>query len=84
MYLDVQQPVVALLKKSERPYQRLSAEERVRYNKFQSIRERIQERYEESMDTPKHFEKVRWFAQYWSDVIPKGLNLGIRGAERAF
>jgi hypothetical protein len=29
----------------------------------------IQQRFEESVDTPKHFEKVQWFARYWNSSI---------------
>lgn len=84
MYLDVLQPVVSLFSKSEHPYETLSAEEKARYRQYLSIRDRIQQRYEESMDAPRHFEKVRWFAQYWNDVIPRRLNLRVSDADRSF
>lgn len=84
MYLDILRPVVALLKKNEHPFEKLGPEEKTRHRKYLGIRDRIQQRYEESMDTPRHFEKVRWFAQYWNEVIPKELNLRIRDADRTF
>jgi hypothetical protein len=84
MYLDVLQPVVSLFKKKEHPYESLSPAEKVTHRQYLSIRERIQQRYEESMDTPRHFEKVKWFAQYWNDVIPQNLFLRIRDADRSF
>jgi hypothetical protein len=35
-------------------------------------------------DTPRHFEKVRWFARYWNEEIPQKLSLRIRDADRSF
>jgi hypothetical protein len=84
MYLDVLDPVVSLFKKSEHPFETLSLDEKTTHKKFLGIRDRIQQRYEEAMDSPRHFEKVKWFAQYWNDVIPKTLNLRIRDADRPF
>jgi hypothetical protein len=84
VYLDVLQPVVSLLKKNEHPYETLSQTEKATYRRYLSIRERVQERYEESMDTPRHFEKVRWFARYWNEEIPQKLSLRIRDADRNF
>jgi hypothetical protein len=84
MYLDVLQPVVSLLKKKEHPYKELTLEEKANHRRYLGIRDKIQERYEESMDTPRHFEKVRWFARYWNDAIPKNLFMGIRDADRNF
>ncbi len=37
----------------------------VGYNK---IAEQIQRRFDESVDDPRHFEKVQWFARYWNEV----------------
>jgi hypothetical protein len=31
--------------------------------------EMIQRRFDESVDTPRHFEKVQWFANYWNTSI---------------
>jgi hypothetical protein len=31
--------------------------------------EMIQRRFDESVDTPRHFEKVQWFANYWNMSI---------------
>lgn len=84
MYLDVLQPVVSLFMKKEHPFEKLSAAEEANHRLYLSIRDRIQERYEESMDTPRHFEKVRWFARYWNEEIPKKLSLRIRDADRNF
>jgi hypothetical protein len=84
VYLDVLQPVVALFKKKENPYGTLSSAEKETHRRYLSIRERIQERYEESMDSPRHFEKVKWFAQYWNEAIPQNLFLRIRDADRSF
>jgi hypothetical protein len=29
----------------------------------------IEKRFAESVDTPKHFEKVKWFANYWNETV---------------
>jgi hypothetical protein len=29
----------------------------------------IQRRFDESVDNPRHFEKVKWFAEYWNEVV---------------
>lgn len=44
-------------------------DEKSLHAQFQLIRDRLQVRYEESMDTPRHFEKVRWFARYWNETV---------------
>lgn len=84
MYLDVLQPVLALLRKQAHPYQKLTPAEFSDQQRFSKIRDKIQQRYEEAMDTPRHFEKVRWFAQYWNETIPDQYNLRIRDADRKF
>jgi hypothetical protein len=35
-------------------------------------RQRIQKRFDESMDNPRHFEKIQWFARYWNRSVPFG------------
>jgi hypothetical protein len=37
--------------------------------RFNDAAELIQKRFDESADNPAHFEKVRWFADYWNDSI---------------
>ena len=36
---------------------------------FNEMADKIQIRFDESADNPSHFEKVRWFADYWNDSI---------------
>lgn len=36
------------------------------------MREQIIKRLEEAIDSPRHFEKVQWFAQYWNKVMVEG------------
>jgi hypothetical protein len=36
---------------------------------FNEMADKIQTRFDESADNPSHFEKVRWFADYWNDSI---------------
>jgi hypothetical protein len=33
------------------------------------LRRQIQGRFIEAVDTPRHFEKVQWFASYWNRVV---------------
>jgi hypothetical protein len=33
----------------------------------------LQRRLELSIDYPRHFEKVKWFAAYWNAVVPRGI-----------
>lgn len=84
MYLDVLEPVAILLQKRESLYQTLNADEEVRCGRYLQIKEKIQQRYEEAMDNPRHFEKVRWFARYWNDRMPAKLFLRVRDADRNF
>lgn len=42
------------------------AQHAVRYNE---IAQQIQMRFDESVDNPRHFQKVQWFARYWNDVV---------------
>ncbi|WP_421996974.1 hypothetical protein [Reyranella sp.] len=43
------------------------AERAIQAEHFNAIGRRIQQRFDESVDTPKHFEKVKWFARYWNE-----------------
>ncbi len=83
MYLDVLGPIANLLKKSEHYYRakELTPAEGVEIRRLSQIRDKIQQRYEEAMDEPPHFEKVRWFARYWNEAIPERFNLRIRDAD---
>jgi hypothetical protein len=84
MYLDVLQPVVTLLRKGDSAVRKLNASESVAHQRHFRIRDRIQERYGEAMDNPRHFEKVRWFARNWNEVIPQKFFLSISAAQRDF
>ena len=33
---------------------------------YETMRELLQQRLDESIDTPKHFENAQWFANYWN------------------
>jgi hypothetical protein len=39
------------------------------YDKFA---DQVQRRFDEATDNPRHFEKVKWFAQYWNESLPFG------------
>jgi hypothetical protein len=36
---------------------------------YNRMAEQIQMRFNESVDNPRHFEKVQWFAKYWNNTI---------------
>jgi hypothetical protein len=38
---------------------------------YGEIAKRMQKRFDESVDNPKHFEKVQWFALYWNKIIER-------------
>lgn len=38
---------------------------------FNILWQRLQHRFDESVDSPKHFEKVKWFARYWNESTSK-------------
>ena len=38
-------------------------------NYYSAIQTMIEKRFAESVDTPKHFEKVKWFANYWNETV---------------
>lgn len=84
MYLDVLQPVVSLLHKADSAVRMLTESEKVLHQRYNRIKDKIRERYEEAMDNPRHFEKVRWFARYWNEAIPRKFFLNISAAEREF
>jgi hypothetical protein len=50
---------------------------------FVGVGDALHKRYRESVDNPRHFEKVQWFVRYWNSVVePKKIEgLGpIRGS----
>jgi hypothetical protein len=79
MHLHVLEPIVALLTKSESPYSSLTSEERATVARYRSIRDILQERFAGSMDNPRHFEKVRWVAEYWNAEVPSRFALRVHG-----
>ena len=84
MYLDVLEPLVSLLHKADSSVRLLSESEKLVHQRYIRIKDKIRERYEQAMDNPRHFEKVRWFARYWNEAIPKKFFLNISAAEREF
>jgi hypothetical protein len=68
MYLDVLGPIVSLGQLRLRSFNKLSDAQMSDLSRYAMIRDRIQQRFEESMDQPRHFEKVQWFARYWNEV----------------
>jgi hypothetical protein len=37
---------------------------------YHKMKDMIDKRYREAIDTPRHFEKVQWFAKYWNASLP--------------
>jgi hypothetical protein len=48
---------------------------------YVDIADRIQQRFDEASDNPKHFLKVKWFAQYWNETITRW---NIEGFKRVY
>ncbi len=44
---------------------------------FEAVRAQIQKRFEESVDTPAHFKKVQWFANYWNVTLGEDVDKGL-------
>lgn len=46
---------------------------------FGTIQSMLQKRFDEAVDNPRHFEKVKWFAQYWNrsrpDTLPRSFRI---------
>jgi hypothetical protein len=40
--------------------------------RFERMKNNIQKRFDDAVDNPRHFEKVKWFAQYFNDTIGSG------------
>jgi hypothetical protein len=69
MFIDVLKPVADVGRKVRALHGRPGNDEKALHARFQLIKDRLQARYEESMDTPRHFEKVSWFARYWNETV---------------
>jgi hypothetical protein len=49
---------------------------------WQTIKGKIEERFDEATDVPRHFENVQWFANYWNsetDLIGGQIYMRING-----
>jgi hypothetical protein len=69
-YVNVLEPLSAHLKRRATYFYKQSEEDRLEYMRFLEIKDRVQQRFEISVDNPKHFKKVRWFARYWNAIVP--------------
>ena len=82
-YVHVLRAIERDVEKERKRNPDVDAEDSEQLNYYVRIAERIQERFREAVDDPRHFEKVQWFARYWNRVISehriKGLN-PIKGA----
>jgi hypothetical protein len=50
----------------------LSPPERTNLDHITDLQNIIQKKLNESIDTPRHFQKVQWFAEYWKRSVPYG------------
>jgi hypothetical protein len=41
-----------------------------KFGGYATIKSLIEERYQDAIDNPAHFEKVQWFARYWNSCLP--------------
>jgi hypothetical protein len=48
-------------------------EEQESLDEYQRMQDMIQKRLDEATDNPRHYEKVQWFALYWTKFVPYGL-----------
>lgn len=48
-------------------------EEHEGLDEYQRMQDMIQKRLDEATDNPRHFEKVQWFALYWTKFVPYGV-----------
>jgi hypothetical protein len=82
-YLHVLHRVADDIQKELQDNPAVDAEQSDELGYYVGIRDKIQKRFSEAVDDPKHFEKVQWFARYWNSVIRlnpvKGLPL-VKGA----
>jgi hypothetical protein len=69
MFLDVLGPVAEVGRKAKSTNVSLDEYERGLHKRFLGIKNKLQSLYEQAMDTPRHFEKVRWFANYWNERV---------------
>lgn len=58
-YVNVLEPLSAHLKRRAHYFYTQSEEDRLEYMRFLEMKDRIQQRFEISVDNPKHFKKVR-------------------------
>jgi hypothetical protein len=47
--------------------------------RFENIAKIIQQQFDESVDNPRHFEKVQWYAPYWNNTFNASIAPNITG-----
>jgi hypothetical protein len=76
MYVHTLRTYAALIYQTQLGNINKRPEDKVSLGHFQEIQDRIQQKFDESIDNPRHFEKVQWFANYWNRSIPFGTQNG--------
>lgn len=70
-YVNVLEPIARFLQRVNYYRYKESQEDHQERMRYLTMKDRIQQRFEASVDNPAHFKKVRWFARYWNDIIPE-------------
>lgn len=68
-FLHVLRPLQDHLHKLKTRPPLVTGEEEPNLTMYEEMRSRIVQRFAESVDTPRHFEKVQWFARYWNRTV---------------
>lgn len=69
-YVHVLRPLMVELQRYQKRPSPLSDVDDINtyeFGRFATMRDRIISRFSEAVDTPRHFEKVQWFARYWNE-----------------
>jgi hypothetical protein len=48
---------------------KVNPEEKERLRIYEGMREKLIQNFSKSVDTPRHFEKAQWFADYWNRTV---------------
>lgn len=76
MYVHTLRTYAALIYQTQLGNINKRPEDKVSLEHFQKIQDLIQQKFDESIDNPRHFEKIQWFANYWNRSIPFGTQSG--------
>ena len=75
-YVHVLRNVASEISRSQIENLNLRPEKQHSLEEYERMRDTIQKCLGESVDSPRHFEKVQWFARYWNKCSPYMLVTG--------